>query len=135
MTIREIIKHIQDTDTFAQHLGIELIETEDGRCVAVMPCDKRHRNNMGHVHGGAIFALADMAFAGAAITTGVRMVTAQSSISYLKPATGPLRGEGKALHVGRKLSTFEILVSDNEKKLIAQALFTGGTVGEIPARN
>ena len=50
-----------------------------------MPLDERHRNGMGHAHGGAIFALVDMTFATVSNAAGLYCVNAQTNISYLEP--------------------------------------------------
>ena len=59
----EVRYHFNHYDPFARHMGIELLEVGPEHGVAIMPLDERHRNGMGHAHGGAIFALGDMTFA------------------------------------------------------------------------
>ncbi|MFQ8738658.1 MAG: PaaI family thioesterase [Bilophila wadsworthia] len=59
----EVRYHFNHHDPFARHMGIELLEVGPEHGVAIMPLDERHRNGMGHAHGGAIFALVDMTFA------------------------------------------------------------------------
>ena len=83
MTLEEVRNHFENHDTFAKHLGIELVKIDKGKGVATMPFDERHRNGMGQTHGGAIFALADMAFAAASNASGIFCVNAQTSISYV----------------------------------------------------
>ena len=60
MTLEEVRRHFDAHDTFARHLGIDIVEIGQDRAVVSMPFDERHRNGMGHAHGGAIFALADL---------------------------------------------------------------------------
>jgi acyl-CoA thioesterase len=134
MTPKEMRAYLESRDTFARHLGVELETMEQGRCVATLPLDERHRNAMGNAHGGAIFALTDMAFTGAAVSLGIPVVNAQSSISYTAPGkTGPLRAEAHPVHVGRKLNTFEVTVTDAAGTLVARALVTGYAVSLLPA--
>ena len=52
----DIRQHFNHHDPFASHLGIELLEVGSEYGVAVMPLDARHRNGMGHAHGGEIVA-------------------------------------------------------------------------------
>lgn len=75
------------TDSFAALLGAELVTVEEGRAVARMELADRHRNFMGMVHGGAIFGLADVAFAAAANSGENRAMAFHISIEYLS-ATG-----------------------------------------------
>lgn len=90
----EVRYHFNHYDPFARHMGIELLEVGPEHGVAIMPLDERHRNGMGHAHGGAIFALVDMTFATVSNAAGLYCVNAQTNISYLEPGRiGPLRGE------------------------------------------
>lgn len=126
MTLEEVRRHFDAHDTFARHLGIEIVEIGRDKAVVSMPFDERHRNGMGHAHGGAIFALADLAFAAASNTLGFFCVNAQTSISYIAPGrVGPLRGEARPLHMGRKLVTYEVCVLDAADTLVAKAQITG----------
>ncbi len=130
MTSDEVRRHFSNLDTFSRHLGIELVEIGQGRGVATMPFDERHRNGMGQTHGGAIFALADMAFAAASNASGIFCVNAQTSISYVSPGkVGPLRGEAVPIHIGRKMVTFEVTITDATSTLVAKALITGYVKG------
>lgn len=70
-------------DSFASMLGAELVTVEEGRAVARMELADRHRNFMGTVHGGAIFGLADVAFAAAANSGDNRAMAFHISIEYL----------------------------------------------------
>ena len=134
MTPEEMRRRVELRETFARNLGVELQTMEQGLCVATLPLDERHHNALGIAHGGAIFALTDMAFTGAAISLGIAAVNAQSSISYLAPGkTGPLRAEARPVHVGRKLSTFEVSVTDASGTLVARALVTGCAISTPPA--
>ncbi|MFR5647345.1 MAG: PaaI family thioesterase [Bilophila wadsworthia] len=66
----EVRYHFNHHDPFARHMGIELLEVGPEHGVAIMPLDERHRNGMGHAHGGAIFALVDMTFATVSMPPG-----------------------------------------------------------------
>ena len=88
----EVRYHFNHHDPFARHMGIELLEVGSEHGVAIMPLDERHRNGMGHAHGGAIFALVDMTFATVSNAAGLYCVNAQTNISYLEPGRiGPAR--------------------------------------------
>lgn len=97
----EVRYHFNHHDPFARHMGIELLEVGPEHGVAIMPLDERHRNGMGHAHGGAIFALVDMTFATVSNAAGLYCVNAQTNISYLEPGRiGPLRGEARKIRSG-----------------------------------
>ena len=83
----EVRYHFNHHDPFARHMGIELLEVGPEHGVAIMPLDERHRNGMGHAHGGAIFALVDMTFATVSNAAGLYCVNAQA-----KPARSAQAG-------------------------------------------
>lgn len=129
-TLEKIRQHIQKSDTFAAGLGIELMEVGLDYGVAIMPLTEKQRNGMGHAHGGAIFALADMAFAAVCCAQGVYNVNMQSSISYLEPGRiGPLRGEAHKIRAGKRTGTYEVRITDSDGTLVAVATITGYNTG------
>lgn len=111
-------------DLFAGFVGIELIEAGNGRAKARMPIGDRHRNGLGLVHGGAIFTLADLAFAAAVNSRGRAAVAIHCSISYLKAAAGDvLFAEAEEISCGPKIAAYTIRVTDASGEIIA--LFEG----------
>ena len=58
-------------DAYAKQAGIELLEVSLGRAKVKMPIMDQHKNSHGTVHGGAIFTLADTAFALASNSHGI----------------------------------------------------------------
>ncbi len=121
------LKAIQDffrKDLFAGFVGIELIEAGNGRAKARLPIGDRHRNGLGLVHGGAIFTLADLAFAAAVNSRGRAAVAIHCSISYLKAAAGDvLFAEAEEVSCGPKIAAYTIRVTDASGEIIA--LFEG----------
>jgi acyl-CoA thioesterase len=95
------------TDAFASLLGVELVTVEEGRAVARMKLEDRHRNFMGMVHGGAIFGLADVAFGAAANSGQNRAMAFHISIEYLAAAgdtpylEAEVKENGRAGRAGR----------------------------------
>lgn len=129
--INNIKNYLNTNDIFARELGIEVVEMREGYGVATMPLEQRQRNGMGHAHGGAIFALMDMAFAAASHATGTYCVNAQSSISYLESGrVGPLRGEARMIRVGRRMGTYEVRITDADGTLVAAGMVTGYNTGK-----
>ena len=123
-------QHLTDMDKYAAHVGIELVEINEDCGVALMPLGPEQRNGMGHAHGGAIFSLADMAFAAAIYASGEFHVNAQTSINYMEPGKiGPLRGEARKLRRGKRLSTYEVRITDSDDTLVAVATITGCATG------
>ncbi len=121
-----INEYFHNSDSFATRLGIEITEVGSDCAVAIMPLTDTHRNGMGNAHGGAIFSLADMAFAAAAHASGIFFVSAQANISFLEPGrVGPLRGEAKQVRFGRTLGIYNIRILDALGTLVAIGTITG----------
>ena len=130
-------RHFNTHDTFARHLGIEVLEVRPGYAKAVMPLETPQMNGVGMAHGGAIFGLADVAFGSACNSSGEVALGIVSSISYLAAGkTGPLTAEAKELHRSRKLGHYEILVFDGAGVLMAAchatAYFRGDMLPGMP---
>jgi acyl-CoA thioesterase len=74
---------------FARLLGMHISEARDGYAKVGMDCTGKC-NPHGFVHGGAIFSLADQAFAIASNCSGISHVAVSVHIQYIAPAKGPL---------------------------------------------
>lgn len=71
------------SDTFAQLLGIELVEVGPGTATAELTITENMLNAHGSAHGGAIFTLADFVFAVACNSYGKTSVGLSVNVSYL----------------------------------------------------
>ncbi|MCC8145998.1 MAG: PaaI family thioesterase [Bacteroidales bacterium] len=124
MTIKDFFKK----DKFAEMAGVELLEVEPGRAKARMEVQEIHFNAGNVVQGGAIFTLADLAFAAAIHSYGRLTVSIETSIRYFKSTNkGVLYAEATAIHMHPKIPTFEVKVTDQEDTLIALFTVTGYT--------
>lgn len=129
-TEEQIINFLTENDDYAKYLEIKIIRASPEYGMTSMPLKKQHCNSDGSAHGGAIFSLADMAFAAACLSDEMFWVNAQSSISYLRPGkVGPLTAEAKPIKRGKTLSIFEVNVFDQKQNLIAYATITGCSTG------
>ena len=121
----ESVRNFFKNDRFADHVGIELLEVSEGRAKAKMEIQEHHLNGVNIAHGGAIFSLADLAFAVASNSHRTIALGINASISYLKAATGgTLIAEAKEVSLNPKLATYEVRVTDENNDLIAIFLGT-----------
>jgi len=119
MTIQEFLKD----DRYAAFSGIELLEAKPGWAKTKMEIKDMHLNAGNVVQGGAVFTLADFAFAAAVNAYGNLAMSIETSIRYFKGVgVGTLFAEAKVIHIHKKLATFEVIVSNEKEELIA--LFT-----------
>ncbi|MEJ5301714.1 MAG: hotdog fold thioesterase [Thermodesulforhabdaceae bacterium] len=120
---REIERYFEQ-DRFAKHLGITLVESSPGYAKMSMPIREFHLNGVGISHGGAIFSLADCAFAVASNSHGTVALAINVAISYFKAKRqGTLFAEAREVARNSKLATYEVTVTDESGELIA--LFQG----------
>jgi acyl-CoA thioesterase len=114
------IRDLMARDEYAKHSWMELLDVSPGHATVRMRIRKEHLNGLGGVHGGAIFTLADFAFAAAANAHGTIAVAINVSISYLRPVAGAmLYAEAAELTRSRSLGSYTIRVTDEDKNLIA----------------
>ena len=108
-------------DRFAATAGVEVTDVRPGRATARMTIDERHANNLGLVHGGAIFTLAASALFAACNAAGKAAVGINLNIAYLEPVRqGTLTAEAVEISRSRKVSTTTVRVLDEEERLVAQ---------------
>jgi acyl-CoA thioesterase len=107
-------------DAWAQETGIELVDVSSGSAKVRMKIEKRHRNSHGTVHGGAIFTLADAAFALASNSHGVPAAAINAHISFVKSATaGTLDAEAVEVSINPKIATYTVTVTDDTGETVA----------------
>jgi acyl-CoA thioesterase len=120
----EALKRELAKDRYAAHSGIELVSVSPGTARAKMLLGPQHLNAVGIVQGGAIFTLADFAFAAASNSHGQLAVAINVSISFLKAAqAGTLWADAREITRNYKLGTYTVEVKDDAGQLIA--LFQG----------
>jgi acyl-CoA thioesterase len=111
-------------DAYAAEAGIELITVSMGAAKVKMEIRDRHKNSHGTVHGGAIFTLADTAFALASNSHGIPAAAINAHISYVKSATsGTLFADAEEFSLNPKIATYIVNVTDQNGNRIA--LFEG----------
>lgn len=107
-------------DRFVRRCGIELLEVRPGYARTRMVLEPTHWNALGFVQGGAIFTLADYAFAAASNAHGTVAVGINVSISYMKAAKeGTLVAEARELSRNFKLACYTVEVKDDAGDLVA----------------
>jgi len=113
-----------ERDRFARENGIRVVEVRPGFARTEMTIEPRHLNAAGILQGGALFTLADLAFAAASNSHGVLAVACQADVTWFKPVqSGRLTAAAEELSRTRHLSTCLIRVTGENGDLIA--LFKG----------
>lgn len=121
----EMIKNIEN-DQFAKHTGIRLVKVEHGYAVTEMEVKEHHLNGVGIVQGGAIFTLADYAFAAASNSKGTITLGINANISYFKSPKGKIiTAEAREISSSKKICGYTVDVFDEDKELVARFNATG----------
>jgi len=120
----EALKRFFENDRFAASSGMRLLELRPGFARTSLEIEDRHLNSVGIVQGGAIFTLADLAFAMACNSGGKVAVAINTNLSFLKATrSGTLYAEATEVARSRKISTCTVQVTDKAGELVA--LFQG----------
>lgn len=111
-------------DRFASHNEIHLVSIGMGEAIAEMSVSEKHLNGVNIIQGGALFTLADFAFAAASNSYGRIAVASNASITFFKGvSSGKLTAFAKEMNRGKTLSHYSVDILDESG--IKIAYFTG----------
>jgi len=131
--MKDIKEFISKHDIFAIHCDIHVLEVSPGEATARMVVQDKHLNGLKLAHGGAIFALADLAFAAAANSRDHVAVGINATISYIRPAGmgDILYARAREIFSNRTLSGYTVDVENQAGDLIATFQGTAYKKGSI----
>ena len=111
-------------DRFAGNNDIKLVSIGKGEAVAELVISEKHLNGVNIIQGGALFTLADFAFAAASNSHGRIAVAANATINFFKGiSSGKLVAKAREHSSGKTLATYLVEITDEEGTRIA--LFSG----------
>lgn len=127
----EDAREVFSKDLYATELsGAVIDEIGDNYAKCSMELTPNHKNAYGGIMGGAIYTLADFAFA-VASNYGKECATVSlvGQANFMSASKGTkLYAEARLLKDGKRNSFFEVTVTDDLDKLIAVVSFTGAHV-------
>jgi len=127
----EKVELMLKNDRFACHNGIRLVSVGNGEAKAEMFVSQTHLNGVNIVQGGALFTLADFAFAAASNSHGRIAVAANASINFFKGISeGMLTATAREVNLGKSLSSYIVDITDENGAKIAQFSGTAFLKGE-----
>ena len=113
-------------DHFAGDNGIRLLAMEEDSVLCSMELSEHTENAAGGVMGGAIFTLADFAFAVASNNIHRLTVALQSSVNFFsQPRGDKLFARAACEKDGRTTCVYRVDVTDAEGRAVAQVITTG----------
>jgi 1,4-dihydroxy-2-naphthoyl-CoA hydrolase len=114
----------QGHGTLAGRMGIKILEASAERVVGTMPVEGNIQP-YGILHGGASCVLAEsLGSLGAALQAGPERYTVGIEINathHRSASSGLVTGVATLLHGGRTMSTFDIVITDEQDKRICTA--------------
>ena len=118
------LEQILKNDRFAHHNEIHLVSIGAGTSMAEMTVSEKHLNGVNIIQGGALFTLADFAFAAASNSHGRIAVATNANITFFKGiSSGNLTAVAREINSGKSLSHYSVDILDEKGILIAH--FTG----------
>jgi acyl-CoA thioesterase len=125
-TPEQLKEFINENDTFGKSNAIQITHLEEGYAEAELQVNPNSMNAVHTVQGGAIFTLADMAFAGAANSFGDKCVAMSAAVSFIRPGTGKkLFAKAKVISKGKRSCVVDVEILSEEDKLLAKLQITG----------
>ena len=107
-------------DRFARQAGAEILTIEPGYAKVRMEVTPGHLNAAGVCQGGALFTLADLAFAAVANSYGQITLSLSANITFLKAASnGWLYAEAREVHHHNRIPYIEVRIAQEDGTLIA----------------
>lgn len=126
-SIREIFsKDVYATST----TGIYIEDAAQGYSLCTMPIRPEILNANGFVMGGALFTLADFAFAVASNFDKLNTVSITSQINYLTVAKGTkVTAKAECVRSGKSVCFYDITITDDTGRTVATVSVTGHISG------
>ncbi len=120
MTLTQAREYFAGDKFATEATGITIEDVGENYAKCSFKIKDIHKNAVGQVMGGAIFTLADFAFAVATNNCDRVTVTAVSQINYLGMAKGDtLIAETRLIKDGKRSCFFEIVITDNLGNVVA----------------
>lgn len=113
MTDLERARAVFGKDRFAAETGCVVEEAAVGYARCSLALEARHRNALGAPMGGALFTLADFAFAVASNFDRDVYVSTAADVHFLAAARGTtLTAEAKEIRCGRRTCLYSVTITD-----------------------
>ena len=101
-----------ESDPFCALLGVEVLSLEPGRATTRLVLRDEHANFHGTPHGGAVYTLADAAFAAASNAGDATRVALETNVSYLGASSvgETLVAVASETHATRRTAEYGVVV-------------------------
>jgi len=109
------------SDPYCETLGIELVDLGPGVATTSLTVDAALLNFHGTPHGGAVYSLADAAFAAASNSHGDTALAMETNISYLDAVEvgTTLEATAEETHRTERTAEYEVVVAGEDGDRVA----------------
>lgn len=116
-----LLERLNNGDRFASSIGAHLTEVKEGSAKAQLTVEERHLNGGGVCQGGAIYTLADLAFAAVTNSHSILSLGISNTITFLKSAQlgDTITAECTELLNHHKLPYCDIKITNQHGELLA----------------
>lgn len=119
-----VVKAASVHHPYADLIGLELGESEDGRSRCFLSVAERHLNPHGVVHGAVLYALADTGMGAAlypSLSPGQICATIEIKMNYYRPvSSGDIQCHTEVVYRGRRVANMESSIYADDR-LVAKA--------------
>ena len=113
-------KDFLKADRFAMQAGVELLEVKPSYAKARMLVTPEHLNAGGVCQGGALFTLADLAFAAVANSHKLLTLSISANITFLRSVKqGYVYAEAQEVFNHHRIPFIEVRLTDESGELVA----------------
>lgn len=136
MTVEEFIAMMpQGMGALAEKMGVVLTHISSERLVATMPVEG-NTQPYGLLHGGASVVLAEtLGSIGSAIHASPDRIAVGVDINathHRSATSGTVTGTATAIHLGRRMAAFEVVIADEDGKRLCTSRITCALVPKKP---
>ncbi len=122
----ETLKDFFRNDKFALHAGVQLLELKPGYAKASMEITPEHLNAGGVCQGGALFTLADLAFAAVANSHMKLTLSVSANITFLRSVkSGTIYAEAHETCDNHRIPFIEVRIMEESGALVAVMTSSG----------
>ncbi len=115
------LKEYFKNDRFAALTGAEIIEASKGYCKAKLEVKNKHLNAANTIQGGALFTLADFAFAVASNSHGQLALAVNVNISFLQGVSkGTIYATATEVTNPKRIGAYDVLITTEDNVVLAR---------------
>lgn len=118
-------EYTNEKNEFMRYNGIQVTVLSEDYAEVELEIGSHSLNPYGVLHGGAYYTMADCAAGVAARSKGLRYVTLNGGLNYIKSvSSGKIKAIATMLHRGNKTCVVRVEIVDNNKILLSEGIFT-----------